>query len=528
MKCKKCGLQIEEDRTFCEFCESQLNESSSKSKVKELEFLIKKQNNDLENTKELFDLDKLVKEEIKDSNFQLEENRMDRYTKRSKKNKKILIVVLISIILVSLIGVILFFILNKKEPIENDIPLSIDYEKVINEYGDIVYNIINDYNDTFSVYPDWEYIEKEIKYDKYNVSCSIHNIYDDGTIYLDSCTVDSKKIKYSYGSIKEEISKKINIYSLEQNDYILYLEEAEKDSLLVGTITCKTEECEYISAYDKYAIIKEDEYYIYDYTNDTLIFGPFKLNEKEILHHENTLYGVIYEENNKFNIYNVKKDKILKNIKGDLLEGNMNLIPSMFYKYNYVILKNKGIYNFVNLNTGNISYSIEENISNFIENKDKKIIYITTYIDDPTNFKIMNSNGKLLFNGESYSKFILNEDSILVGNKNKFKIYDYDLKLKITSKTYDDLIAIYKDYVVVVEDSNLKIVDFKDKEIVKFDYELKDNHKFDNMLSGIVEEDNKKGIYLIFENSDIPLNESGHIVQFYYIFDTKESNVVEQ
>ena len=173
-------------------------------------------------------------------------------------------------------------------------------------------------------------------------------------------------------------------------------------------------------------IEEENEYYLYDYTNDSLNFGPFKLNsEYDVLVHNNILYGIIYNEENTNNIYNVQTGKILKNIKGFLLPGEMDFDPTIMYKYNYAILVNGEKHEFVNLKTGNISYTIKESILSFIEKN--KIVYITTLTSN-NKYKIYNSNGKALFDGKEYVNFIIGENSFLVSTENNFKVYDKNLK----------------------------------------------------------------------------------------------------
>ena len=57
---------------------------------------------------------------------------------------------------------------------------------------------------------------EELDYDRYEIECSNHNIYSDGSVYLSECKVNDKKIKYVYGEIRDEIKegKKVNIYKV--------------------------------------------------------------------------------------------------------------------------------------------------------------------------------------------------------------------------------------------------------------------------------------------------------------------------
>ena len=272
MKCNRCGKEIEEIEIFCDDCKKHLREFSSRREVKELEELIENQKtfDDLENTKELVNLDKLVDEElIKEENIEenfekesvkdvvkdiaREDNEFSDIEKEEKKKKKIIIIVSIVLGVLILIGVLLGLLLGKKENVE--VPeVVIDYEKVINSYGDSVKEVVDEYLKTNEDIPTWQYVLENIDYDRYEVECDNHVIYTDGNIYLSECKVNNKVTKYTYGEEQEEVKegKKITIYKEDYNGFFVYSNELNKNTTEAGFITCKTEECSYISAYEKY------------------------------------------------------------------------------------------------------------------------------------------------------------------------------------------------------------------------------------------------------------------------------------
>lgn len=554
MKCNRCGKKIDELEIFCNECKIDLTKTSSRSDVKELEQLIENQKRltDLENTKELVNLEVLVKEEIEkeeikgiektqvfeaikenEENKQEEiksEKKEEKQTKKKKKKKKLIIIISVISVVLIIALILLFIFLNKDKEEEKEVV--IDYEKVIKTYGDSITDVVKDYMSNNDDIPTWQYVIEKLDYDRYEVECNNHNIYGDGSIYLSECKVNNKKTKYTYGIEKEEIKegKKISIYKQEYDGYKVYSNVSSNSSILVGTITCESESCYYINAFDKYVLIKEEnQYYLYDYTNDSINFGPFNLNnEYDLLISNNELYGILYKEENIQNIYNVKTGKILKNIKGQILYGDMSIDPSIMYKYNYAIFNNNGKKEFVNLKSGNVSYSISENILSFIEDTNKKIVYITTCTNDSSKFKIYNSNGKLLFDGKEYSKFIVGSKNLLVATQTNFKVYDNNLKLKTNSKEYDKVLELYEDYAVVVQDNNLLILNNEDKELTKFeDVWYEGNNIFHDTLSGISNKKNKNGLYIIIENKKIPSGTKGRFVEYYYIPSTNESGLTE-
>lgn len=534
MTCNRCGKVIEETEIFCRDCKKHLNKFSSKKSVEELEELIEEHKTltDLENTKELVNLDKLVEEEMKESLenktqiFKIDEESKntenvvedlflldDEPIINSKKNnKKLIIIFSIVFILCFIIAILLFIFLGKEK--EEPEKINIDYSKVINTYGDKITDIVKEYLEKFDDIPTWQFIIDKLDYDRYEVKCSIHNIYKDGSIYLSACTIDNKKTKVEYGNEQEEIKegKKIEIYKQEKDGILIYSDK-NVNSNLIGTITCKTEDCRFAKAFDKYVLIEEENYYyLYDYTTSLLVFGPFELRDEiDILDYNNTLYGILYKEENKNNIYNVITGKILKNVKGTLLYEEMNLNPKIMYKYNYVIFNNNGVNEFVNLKTGNVSYKIKETISSFIEKE--KIVYITAYTSLPSSFKIYNSNGKELFEGKYYNKFIVGNSNLSVSTKTTFKVYDMDLNLKMVSKEYDEILGLYDNYVVALKENDLLLLNNEDELLDKIEGIWVSDYSFDYMASGPKE----KGVELLIEDY-----KTNKIIRYFYDFNTKK------
>ena len=549
MRCKNCGKDIDEFEIFCNDCKKELRATSSKQEVNELERLIEDQNelNKLEETKELDNLSELLKQEliqeedvVKESIENTEEIQTTRVEKfddqKPKKSRKTLIIVLsiVGVLVIALIVILLLLFGNKsKEKVKED---KINYEVVINEYGKSLENIIKKYLSDKKEIPNWQQVTELNNYNKYEVVCNTHNIYKDGSIYLSDCKVNDKRVKYSYGEEKEEEKDgmKLDIYKVNYTDeFYNYSNKKETNSSLVGTITCKTDKCDYITAYNKYVIVNENnENYLYNYENDTMEFGPFNLSDnyefENILSKDYTLYGIYFSEDGVNNIYNVDTGKVLKNIKGTLYNYDFSNPAAIFYSYHYAPLNNKDKVDFINLKTGNVSYSISGSLGRFIEDKSSKIIYMLVYEDDSNNFKIYNSNGKLLFDGKKFKSFVVNEEGIFVATNTNYKVYDSKLNLKLTSKTYDEVLDIYDDFIVVIDNKKLEILDLNDKVLATFDIEWdKDRYYFHEMQSGWYEENGKNGIYLFVEDKTISYGNMGSGLQYYYIPDTKEIGVIE-
>lgn len=561
MRCKNCNKIIDEYEIFCDDCKKELKKSATRSDIKELERLISDSNiNRLDDTIELNDLSSLTQnenlstlentrvvdttisddktedvkvtreeknEDILNTDNENSESKMTREEKNLtniaiKKAKSKKVIIIITIITALLVALFIFLILNRTPESDKRVEV-LDYEKIINNYGEKVSSIVTDYKDKNSLVPTWEEVLELLEYDKYNVECEIHYIYQDGTIYLNSCEVNDKKVRYSYGKEQDEQKngKKIEIYK----DYNGY--NSESNGTFVSSITCNSDDCEFVTALDKYVIVTESgSYYLYNYDNDTLEFGPFDLDQNyynNFIMHDGILYGIYYSESNTHNIYSIKASKVFKNISGEL-ESDYNLM----LKYGYVVFKLNNSHNFINMKTGNISYKIENNIGKFIEDKKNNIVYITSYLNNINKFKLYNSNGKLLFDGEEFSNVSLYDEGLMVSNDKSFKLYDSKLNLKIKSKDYELLLGIYDKFIVVLDNQSLNLVNINDKLItVLFDKYDKYSFNFLRELSGYETIDNNKILYILLENKSIPTSEDGHIIKISYNLKTEEVKLEE-
>ena len=405
MKCKKCLKEIDEVEIYCEECKQKLEQETQLNELIDENIELNK----LEITKEIEILDELKEENFKSLDIKEELKdivKIDEFEKK-ESSKKIIIIgtVLFCLILMSIIICLLLF--NKSSSNEEE---KINYKEALNEYGNLLKETITDYIKTGEDIPSWNVINKNLKYNKYKIICNIHEIYDDGKIYLNECKIDGQNIKYSYGKKQTQIKgKEIKIYKTitEINSFVYSEEESDN---LVGTLICETEDCELVSAYETYAIIKEnDKYYLYNYIKNKILSGPFDISdiENNILVYENNLYGILYNEINKQKIYSIKTDKSSDYIEGNLVLLGANYDPKLMYKYGYAIFETDEGFNFVNLNTGKTSYTIPDDIKYFIESKDNKIVYIATSNNINQKLTIYNNNGKKLFEGKEYNSIKL-------------------------------------------------------------------------------------------------------------------------
>lgn len=517
MKCRNCKKIIPDNEVFCEDCKETLKDVSSTEQLEELQELIqeRKEVDNLEVTKDLSNITDLVKEEENKEVTKSSKDDIDIDFKDVKDNKvtSIVLVLIVGIILgASIFAAYIFF--NKPKKIEEAPKQVIDYEKVITEYGDIVASAAVKYINENEEIPTWQALSELVEYDKYEIACQTHNVYIDGSIYLQHCKVNNKTVKYTYGTLMEDAKdgKELKVYKSENNYNI------DEEGELVGSIICNTISCEFYKAFDKYVIVKEkNSYYLYNYVTNTLDFGPF--DDFKLLNYNDELYGVYYNLEGKSNIYNVNLGKTLKNIKGTVDFDKNYIDTGIQYKYGYLITNEDG-YNFINLKTGNVSFNIKEEIKTFIEDIKSGILYITVISSD-NKFKIYNSNGKLMFNGEEFTDFKVLDNSLVTFTENSFKVYDSKLNVKVSSNNYNNILRVYDDFIIVIDKKVLKLVDYSDKVIATFDKEWSNDYKVFDRTYEYNRESNI--LKLTFENT----SEGAKYIMYSYNFGAKLTNVEE-
>lgn len=270
--------------------------------------------------------DKIVEENIVNDKV-LEDNNDDKENK-SKCKKKIIIILSCLIVLLLLIWLCLDIKKNKdKEKIKDDVYNQSELsekekENKIKSYGKKLEKVISDYYKENNVLLSYDETLKLIKNDD-DISCSIHEIYDGGGVYLSDCSFGGKKTKYSYGE-KRQVNEPTEI-----------VEDNTKINVYINKSTGK-------ATLTKPTNIKDYDIYVVDcgriYQNATLF--------------ENTQY-VLYQTSDYYmQLKNyVTNKKILENVSYKAILPFKNK-DSYDTKYLAVLIDNKwGIYN---LDTGKV------------------------------------------------------------------------------------------------------------------------------------------------------------------------------
>lgn len=301
-------------------------------KTKEIDTITDISDEKLEEDCEVIDDDKtIVEDKIVEENIVndkvLEDNNDDKENK-SKCKKKIIIILSCLIVLLLLIWLCLDIKKNKdKEKIKDDVYNQSELsekekENKIKSYGKKLEKVISDYYKENNVLLSYDEALKLIKNDD-DISCSIHEIYDDGGVYLSDCSFGGKKTKYSYGE-KRQVNEPTEI-----------VEDNTKINVYINKSTGK-------ATLTKPTNIKDYDIYVVDcgkiYQNATLF--------------ENTQY-VLYQTSDYYmQLKNyVTNKKILENVSYKAILPFKNK-DSYDTKYLAVLIDNKwGIYN---LDTGKV------------------------------------------------------------------------------------------------------------------------------------------------------------------------------
>lgn len=222
------------------------------------------------------------------------------------KNKKKWIIIVLVIFL--LLAVILFIVFNKKDNkktvVEKDKSLSKSEQKeIINNYGDVIRNVIVDYLEKQNVLLNYDDAIKLIEFD-YDVVCWEHEIYENGDLYLNSCKIDSKKTSYSYGK-KQEKSEELE--NVDDNSIKIYVSKSNKKTIL----NKPSNEADYDiysfeieGEYSELTLLKEyDGQYVFFYDNDMNVqMINFKTGKKALSPLNYTSILPIKEDGNYSNI----------------------------------------------------------------------------------------------------------------------------------------------------------------------------------------------------------------------------------
>lgn len=121
----------------------------------------------------------------------------------SGKKSIILIAALCTIVLT--IGIVTALLLsnkNNKNNTSGNISLA-EKEKILERYGNAIEEVISITYMKKNIAITYEEATKMV-YFKNDIACDIHEIYDDGSLYLNDCTIDNEEVDFSYGKKQQK------------------------------------------------------------------------------------------------------------------------------------------------------------------------------------------------------------------------------------------------------------------------------------------------------------------------------------
>lgn len=419
-------------------------ESGDTKKLDTIDDIEEKDNSNDEEEKE---------EESKEEKKPDDDKKKEEDEKKKNKKQKLLIIVGFSVLAVLCVIFILIFALPSKEEKtvkvdKNDTFTKNEQKKIIEGYGDALKGIVGVNYERNQKLLEYDDAVKLVKYD-YRVVCTTHEIYEDGSIYLDKCTINGKKTKYSYGekqekkeepkisedAIKVYVSKKGGKATLNKPKY------EEDCDIYYFEIDGKYTGLELLSPMSDFVFYMDEEYntHMINFKTGTKVFDsvnyssvlPIKVGE---------VYDTSYVAlciNNKWGIYN--------------LLNNQRVI---FHKYDSVTP---------------LLYMGTSGPPSYVDALDDSVIAVSNYGYNSNLYGVVNyKTGEELI--EVNYKQMLKSGSYLfaIDNISEGHIFDYDGKEYLKDKFNKIYWMVDGKYILVKDENDIKLVSIKGKEIYNY------------------------------------------------------------
>ena len=120
----------------------------------------------------------------------------------SSSNKRNILIIVVFSLLFLVIALLLFlYFRGQEKPKEEEV--AVNYKSVLKQYGDALTGIVAVYYDKKEILLTYEEATELVAFD-YDVDCMDHAINEDGSVYLNRCTIDGEIVSSSYGKLQEE------------------------------------------------------------------------------------------------------------------------------------------------------------------------------------------------------------------------------------------------------------------------------------------------------------------------------------
>ena len=402
-----------------------------------------------ENTIKIEKVEDVPKEEVKEEVKEEKEEEPTPVKEEPKKNKKNKFVIIAFVLLILLVLVLLTLVLkkdSKKVKVDDDKKelTKADKKEIIENYGDALKGAISVFYGKEGIILEYDDASKLIEFD-YKVVCDEHEIYDDGNIYLNKCSIDGEKVSFSYGTKqekKEEVVEEtddggIKVYVSKKNKEATFNKPADESKYDVYSFKIEGEYDSLTLLDDKYVFYYDADYNVkmINFTNGKSALSPLKYESiLPIKYNDSYDNYVAVLMNGKWGIYNLyTRERITPHIY-DYVAPNL-----------YMGISGPPLY--INaVDYGKIAVT-EDNHTGVIDYTSGKEII-------PTDYKYINISGNYLW---------------AVDDDSNGHILDLSGKEYLENK-FDKVYGIISGaYILVQDDKSLKLVDIKGKEL--YDYE---------------------------------------------------------
>lgn len=337
----------------------------------------------------------------------------------------------------------------------------------------------------------------------------------------------------------------ISFYKYKDNDYVVAISNKEDNNIdtslyeKIGSYQCYNEKCKSKSIEDVSAVIYDNDYLIYNISDETSKIINLDIEEDTDVHFitsNNTIYGLKVKKNNHYAYFDLSTNKyitdfIYTDFSYDSAVEVGKIIGYVHTNENEAIYTNDLITNYdvIDIKTGKVLKTMEDYGSFYAKTYNGYIYYLGTKEDGPQfgPLEVYNSDFELV--NESAEIGILSNGNYMIKNDhNGFSIYDNKGKFVKESKSYDEVKLIVDDYIAVIDNGYLKLINTNEEEVANFT-EWNDKKRFHGMISGYYRDSSTKvyGVYLVVEDESIPEGTKGRGKEYYYGTKTKETGVIE-
>lgn len=313
----------------------------------------------------------------------------------------------------------------------------------------------------------------------------------------------------------------------------------------VGSITCKTTNCFIEDANREYALVKEnDSYTLINYTNNKIIVEGFAKNKNSedivalLTDLDNNVHGITLQKKDKAIIYSLKENKTIE-VDGSLFSLQEINSKYLFYKDLYATVmsgENKITFNLYDINTGNKIIEKDSYPIGLLGNKDE--VYVEFYDDINNKSLIYNSKGNLILNDDNIiSSTYLQDSNLIIIYDTKYVVYDtISFDKKYESKSFLDIYYIGDNYMLVVDNNDLNVLDLSGNILTTFidnyyndKYKIRNMYMDNNTINILVESDDVTEYEILSEYKDITSEDLDAYYlgyRYYYNIITKEKGYV--